>query len=288
MENRVSYNTFYASWHEAMKELTLEQYGRLSMAINEYCFTGVMPELTGIEKALFIAFKPNIDSSVKTKIDGKKGGAPSGNRNAQKTTLVLKNNPPCENETTPLVSKKQPLFLKNNPPCENETTYGDGEGEEEEDVYGDGEPENNLSKYFLSLWQKHGDVFNIFSRIEDFEAWERYWKRCNFSPQYIETAVKNVVRAFHTGVIEPQFIPATPDRFVLKGWLQRWQTDLLPPEEKKALEQKIASQAGAEAVDRVCAEVEQSKNNIPTDLPPLVDVLERQREEREAKNGHVN
>jgi hypothetical protein len=101
-----------------MSELTDEQYGHLSRALNDYCFFGTEPELTGIEKALFIAIRPNINSSVENKISGKKGGAPQGNKNASKTT---QNN-----------LKQPPLFSKNNPPCKNETTYVDEE--EDEDV----------------------------------------------------------------------------------------------------------------------------------------------------------
>jgi len=250
MENRVSYNTFYASWHEAMKELTIEQYGRLSMAINEYCFTGILPELTGIEKALFIAFKPNIDSSVNAKIEGKKGGAPTGNRNAKKTT---ENNPPC-------FEKQPPLIIKNNPPCENETTNGDGNGEEKGNVNDNGEPENNLSKHFLSLWRKHPEVFNIFSRLEDFEAWERYWKKCNFSPQYIETAVKNVVDAVLRGDLGQCFIPATPDRFVLKGWLQRGQDDFKSSREEPI--KKNPYVLDAEQTDRMLKEYAKNRTDM--------------------------
>jgi hypothetical protein len=33
MNNQVGYNTFYASWHEAMAGLPDEQYGHLSRAL---------------------------------------------------------------------------------------------------------------------------------------------------------------------------------------------------------------------------------------------------------------
>jgi len=74
MENQVSYNTFYYSWHDVMSELTNEQYGRLSRAINDYCFFGIEPKLTGIEKTIFKMAVPNINASKNAKINGKKGG----------------------------------------------------------------------------------------------------------------------------------------------------------------------------------------------------------------------
>jgi len=70
MENQVSFNTFYHSWHDVMEELSDEQYGRLSRALNEYCFYGTMPELTGIEKTIFKMAMPEIDASVVSRITG--------------------------------------------------------------------------------------------------------------------------------------------------------------------------------------------------------------------------
>jgi hypothetical protein len=260
MENRVSYNTFYASWYEAMKELTDEQYGRLSRALNDYCFCGIETDLEGIEKIIFKMALPNINASINAKIEGKKGGAPTGNKNAQK------NNPPC-------FEKQPPLIIKNNPPCENETTNGDGNGEEKGNVNDKDETENNLSKLFLSLWQKNPKVFNIFSRIENFEAWERYWKQCNFSPQYIETAVKNVVDAVLRGDLGQCFVPATPDRFILKGWLQRGQDDFKSPETKKEQERVRDRQRKEDQSNQIFSEHNEALLN-KTDLS-LLDGLKQ-------------
>lgn len=134
--SQVSYNTFYVSWHEAASEagLSREQYGNLVFALNEYCFYGREPELSGIEKALFTMAVPNIDSSNAAKTEGRKGGAPKGNRNASKE------------ETTPLVEEKQPpLFSENNPPCENKTSNGEGEGDVNGEIFcGSPEPQNVL------------------------------------------------------------------------------------------------------------------------------------------------
>ena len=61
--SEAGYNTFYASWHEAMSGLTLEQYGRVAKALNDYCFFGEETELTGVEKVIFIMAKPGIDAA---------------------------------------------------------------------------------------------------------------------------------------------------------------------------------------------------------------------------------
>ncbi len=88
LEPRVSYTTFYHSWHETIKKLPKDQGYDLVLAINEYCFYGIEPELQFPLDVIFMSIKPAIDSSVNKKINGKKGGdqggggAPNGNSNA--------------------------------------------------------------------------------------------------------------------------------------------------------------------------------------------------------------
>ena len=126
MDSLVSYNTFYVSWHEAMSELTDEQYGRVSRALNEYCFFGTEPDLSGNEKIVFIMAKSSIDVSNKAKIGGKKGGekgnggAPEGNRNASK------------NKTIP------PYCSEQYPPIEKNNSNGNGNGNGNENENGNG------------------------------------------------------------------------------------------------------------------------------------------------------
>jgi hypothetical protein len=113
MDSLVSYNTFYVSWHEAMNELTDEQYGRVSRALNDYCFFGIEPDLSGNEKIIFTMAKYSIDASNKSKIGGKNGGkkggggAPKGNQNARLEKTI----PPCDNEQYPPI---EPPIKKNN------------------------------------------------------------------------------------------------------------------------------------------------------------------------------
>jgi hypothetical protein len=113
----VAFTKFYISYHEAMEDLSDEQYGRVSRAINNYALYGKEPELTGVELIIFKMARPTIDSNVKSRTDGKKGGAPEGNTNAGRKQP--ENNPPCFGETTVVESG-------NNPPCFGETTKVNG------------------------------------------------------------------------------------------------------------------------------------------------------------------
>jgi hypothetical protein len=94
----VAFTKFYISYHEAMEDLSDEQYGRVSRAINDYALYGKEAELIGVESIIFKMARPTIDSSVNGRINGKKGGAPKGNHNAGRKQS--ENNPPCFDKTT--------------------------------------------------------------------------------------------------------------------------------------------------------------------------------------------
>ena len=66
----------YKSFHEALKELSREQYGNVMYAINEYALNGEESELTGIEKAVFMLIKPQIDANARRRENGRNGGRP--------------------------------------------------------------------------------------------------------------------------------------------------------------------------------------------------------------------
>ena len=67
----------YRSFHEALKELSREQYGNVMFAINEYALNGkVTDDLTGIEKAVFLMAKPQLDANRQRRENGAKGGRP--------------------------------------------------------------------------------------------------------------------------------------------------------------------------------------------------------------------
>jgi hypothetical protein len=155
MEPIVTCNTFYFSWHDAMKNLTKEQYGKLSWALNEYCFFGIeAEELEFPLDVLFTSYKPNIKASTSRKLAGKKGGAqgkggaPIGNTNAKQN----QNN-----------SKTIANFKQNNTDDDDDI---DEEVKEEED---DNEkPSSSFSEY--QIQEKSKDLGFIISlkQAQDF------------------------------------------------------------------------------------------------------------------------
>lgn len=66
-----------------------EQYMTAIEMYMDYAFDGTEPELSGkslVTKLFWKAAKPLIDANNKNYINGCKGGAPTGNQNARKTT----------------------------------------------------------------------------------------------------------------------------------------------------------------------------------------------------------
>ncbi len=102
---------FYTSFYEAITDkdvgLTKTEQLDLFIAISEYSLYGVIPELTGRSKAMWILIKPQLDANNNRYENGKKGGAPKGNSNAKKTT---KNNQKTtkNNQKTTKNNLKQP------------------------------------------------------------------------------------------------------------------------------------------------------------------------------------
>lgn len=75
-------------------------------AICRYAYYDEIPDFAGAEMACFRQIKAQIDKQRERSANGKKGGAPQGNRNAakdKKTTIV-------ESETTIVETKNKPLF----------------------------------------------------------------------------------------------------------------------------------------------------------------------------------
>ncbi len=68
---------FYRSYHEAMKDFSDAQYGKLMRALAEYALNEKEPEkLDKISAMVFTLIKPQIDTNTKKTDGGKKGGRP--------------------------------------------------------------------------------------------------------------------------------------------------------------------------------------------------------------------
>ncbi len=81
--------------------------------------------------------------------------------------------------------------------------------------------EEKLSAHFIHLWQHNGDVFNYLARIQNPKDWEAFWQSCPLTEADLDARVGNFIAAVKSGTIERRFIPASPDAFVLRGWLHR-------------------------------------------------------------------
>ena len=210
-------------------------------AVTEYGIDGIEPEFEGLELAIWIPMRDLIFNSKhksekwlnKQKENGKKGGRPKTQDNPNK---------PNETQDNPNVVwvNHETLNVNDNVNKNNN--------------------DNEREKLFVSLWQKNGDVFNAFARLDQPNEWRNFWDRCNFSPQHIETAVNNVVNAVKSGLLQRRYIPSTPDKFVLNDWFNRGLDDFKPKEIKEP-DKKPSHIPDADASDKMLEEQENYRKN---------------------------
>ena len=86
---------FYRSFYEAIKELPAENQANVYNALFEYSFNNVEVELSGVEKAVFLLMKPQVDANQKKYENGCKGGRPK-KQNQDETEIKPNQN---QNET---------------------------------------------------------------------------------------------------------------------------------------------------------------------------------------------
>jgi hypothetical protein len=92
---------FYKSFYESIKELDPLDQVQIYDAIFKHQFMGEDVELKGICKSIFTLIIPQLEANNKRYLNGLKGGAPKGNRNAtkkqSKNNLELTKKQPNEN-----------------------------------------------------------------------------------------------------------------------------------------------------------------------------------------------
>lgn len=94
-------------------------------------------------------------------------------------------------------------------------------------------------KLFLKLWHTTKDkdgicIFQVTAPIENPKDWKRYWEESKPTKEQIEKAFANFADGINSGAIQRRWIPATPDRFVLKGGISRYLEPVAKDEPKKA------------------------------------------------------
>ncbi len=106
----------YRSFHEALKDLSREQYGNVMFAINEYALNQVEVELSGVEKLAFTLIKPQLDANIRRQESGGKGGRPRKTDIESEKPTVSRN---TESEK-PTVSRNDEIEKPNENYNENE------------------------------------------------------------------------------------------------------------------------------------------------------------------------
>ena len=97
MKDEIKSFVFYKSFYDAVGGLqTNDEKLKMYNTIFEYCLFEIEPKLDGVLNIIWTLIKPQLDANIKKRENGKKGGAPKGNKNAEKqpkTTIVdLENN----------------------------------------------------------------------------------------------------------------------------------------------------------------------------------------------------
>lgn len=101
---------FYRSYVEALKELPDENRLHIMDAVLRYALEGEAPNLSGVEKAVFLLMRPQIDANNRRYENGKKG-AESGSKGGRPAK-----NKPQEN---PEITSKKPQENPTETPNEN-------------------------------------------------------------------------------------------------------------------------------------------------------------------------
>jgi hypothetical protein len=236
---------FYRSFSEAIDNLPEDEQLQIYRAIKEYALNGIETELSsGTAKGFFVLIKPQLEANNKKYRNGLKGGRknqepglfqdgtkrePNGNQDGTKQE-------PNGNQDG---TKQEP---NGNQDGTKQEPNGNQDGTKQEPNENENENENvnvnenvnenvnagdsaSPKQRFLYRWKHTGNIFSIFSAVENPKGWAAFWEDCPFSVKQIDECFDNFINAVESGEIERRFIPSTPDRFVLKGWLQK---SLLP------------------------------------------------------------
>jgi hypothetical protein len=80
---------------------------------------------------------------------------------------------------------------------------------------------DTLSTHFIQRWQQNANVFNCLARLKRPADWNAFWEQNTMTLEQINLAIDNFIEGVKSGAIERRFIPASPDGFVLNGWITR-------------------------------------------------------------------
>lgn len=112
----------YKSVYKGIRDLDAETFKRLMIALMEYGFEEVSPELSGLELAVFESWRANIDARSRDKDNGKRGGRPSKNPGSDSENPGYEiENPGLANENPGLESENHITETKTETETETKT-----------------------------------------------------------------------------------------------------------------------------------------------------------------------
>lgn len=131
---------FYASWKEALKGLPDSVRLEVYEAAIDFAMSGEDPELSGTAALAFSFIRQDIIRDMqkyericeRNRANGKKGGAPAGNRNASKAETT-QNNP------------NNPVGAKSTQTTQNNPNDNDNDNEDDNDVYISSDKSSDIS-----------------------------------------------------------------------------------------------------------------------------------------------
>lgn len=142
---------FYASWKEALKGLPDSVRLEVYEAAIDFAMSGEEPELSGTAALAFFFIKQDIIRDLqkyericeRNRVNGKNGGAPTGNRNASKSESTRNNpNNPVGSKSTQ-INPKQPKTTQINP--NDNDNDNDNDNEDDNDVYISSDKSSDIS-----------------------------------------------------------------------------------------------------------------------------------------------
>ena len=152
----------YRSFHEALKDLSLEEYGAMMYAINAYVLDGEDPVLDGILARMWILIKPQLEANLARMRNGRRGGRPR--RAPAETSPALdtyEQEEPKQEEPEP---KKSPAKKPARPTREEVAAYCE---ERRNDVDADA---------FVDFYESKGWLVGK-TPMKDWKACVRTWER---------------------------------------------------------------------------------------------------------------
>jgi hypothetical protein len=97
--------------------------------------------------------------------------------------------------------------------------------EERNPSFGGNDFENPVERYFIQRYQSEPAIFNITARIDDLTAYKSWWAEYQdkIDIPMVDRMFDNIIKGVKSGTLERRFIPKSPDRLLLNGWIQRSQ-----------------------------------------------------------------